>query len=167
MGTFNTKKLIYGDPSLIPAIASRIEETFVADGYTVQSQILMSGSADISIAKGGVFKAVLGMRTALKITLKPENNAIFFNAGVGIFGRQIIPTLIMWYFAWPVLLAQIWGLVQQSKLDDKALAIAEQTVADSSLPESPSGASSQFCISCGHRLAHTANFCPHCGIKCN
>ncbi len=172
MGTFNTKKLIYGDPSLIPAIASRIEETFVADGYTVQSQILMSGSADISIAKGGVFKAVLGMRTALKITLKPENNAIFFNAGVGIFGRQIIPTLIMWYFAWPVLLAQIWGLVQQSKLDDKALAIAEQVIsegASSSASASSFSSSStgthKFCTNCGTKTDGTSKFCPECGSK--
>ena len=31
-------------------------------------------------------------------------------------------------FFWPVLITQIWGIVQQSKLDDKALEIAEEVL---------------------------------------
>jgi ribosomal protein L40E len=168
MGTFNTQKVIYGNPSLIPAIASRIESSFSAEGYTVQNQSLLSGSADISITKGGIFKAVLGMKTALKVTLKPQAGGILFDAGVGIFGQQVIPTVIMLFVAWPVLLTQIWGLVQQSKLDDKALAIAEEVVhsADTQTPRiaqmEPSG---KFCTKCGNKLPEGAIFCPHCGNK--
>ncbi len=171
MGTFNTQKLIYGDPSLIPAIASRIESSFAAEGYTVTNQTLMSGVSDISITKSGIFKAVLGMKTALKITLRPQNGGIMFDAGIGIFGQQVIPTMIMMFVAWPVLLTQIWGLVQQSKLDDKALAIAEEVVrnnaASSASQANPyqSSSADKFCTGCGAKIAEDSKFCPICGKK--
>lgn len=172
MGTFNTQKLIYGDPSLIPTIASRIESSFAAEGYTVNNMSLMSGVADISITKGGIFKAVLGMKTALKVTLKPQSGGIMFDAGIGIFGQQVIPTLIMMFVAWPVLLTQIWGLVQQSKLDEKALAIAEDVVRNNTLTANTSTSSpaqsnsnEKFCMNCGCKIPADAVFCPKCGTK--
>lgn len=164
MGTFNTRKLLNGNPSLIPAIAARLESSFSAEGYNVDNQPLINGGADVSISKGGVFKAVLGMRTALKISLKPQNGGIVFDASVGIFGQQVIPSLIMLFVAWPVLVTQIWGLVQQSKLDDKALAIAEEVIC-SSKNASPEPAVKGFCSGCGHELQNGAMFCPYCGKK--
>ncbi|MBP3588990.1 MAG: zinc ribbon domain-containing protein, partial [Muribaculaceae bacterium] len=128
MGAFNTKAVLNGNHSLIPAIADRICREFAAEGYEINREDLISGGVDISVTKGGFFKAVLGMKTALKITLVPQDNAIDFEAGVGIFGQQAIPTVIMLFFAWPVLLTQIWGLVQQSSLDDKALAAAQAVI---------------------------------------
>ena len=95
MGTFNTKAVLNADPRLIPDIADRICNEFVADGYEVKREDLISGGIDISLTKGGAFKAVLGMKTALKVKLQPEAGAINFDAGVGIFGQQVIPTLVM------------------------------------------------------------------------
>lgn len=168
MGTFNTKKLIYGDPSLIPAIAQRIETSFTAEGYTVQNQSLISGSTDISITKGGIFKAVLGMKTALKVTLKPQAGGILFDAGVGIFGQHVVPVVVMYFVGWPLLVTQIWGLVQQSKVDDKALAIAEEVVRNSGSQASYSvnpQPANKYCTSCGNQLPPDAAFCPHCGKR--
>lgn len=128
MGTFKTSKMLYGNPTLIPIISSAIIEEFRKEGYDVTTQDLMSGGKDISITKGGMFKAIIGMKTALKISLKPYDNKIQFEAGVGIFGLQAIPSAIALFVAWPVMITQIWGLVQQSKLDDKALEIAESVL---------------------------------------
>ena len=128
MGTFKTSKMLYGNPTLIPIISSAIIEEFREEGYDVTTQDLMSGGKDISITKGGMFKAIIGMKTALKISLKPYDNKIQFEAGVGIFGLQAIPSAIALFVAWPVMITQIWGLVQQSKLDDKALEIAESVL---------------------------------------
>ena len=165
MATFSTKKILYGSTSLIPTIANRIQEEFQNDGYEVAMDALSSGGYDISITKGGVFKAVLGMKTALKITLLPQGSNINFEAGVGIFGKQIIPTLIMWYVAWPVLLTQIWGLVQQSKLDDKALDIAKDVVYmnNNNGAGTTTSNGSKFCTGCGTQNAESANFCSGCG----
>lgn len=166
MATFNTKKILYGSPSLIPIIADSMQTKFKADGYEVTMDSLSSGGYDISITKGGFFKAVLGMKTALKITLLPQDGNIKFEAGVGIFGKQIIPTLIMWYVAWPVILTQIWGLIQQSKLDDEALRIAEEVIYknnnNNNTPLIDSNGS-KFCTHCGVKNSESANFCCECG----
>lgn len=185
MGTFNTKRILNGNPSLIPAIAERICQEFAADGYEIKRENLISGGADISVAKGNMFKAALGMKTALKITLIPLDNGISFEAGVGIFGQQAIPTIIMLFFAWPVLITQIWGLVQQSKLDDKALVAAQSVIRENtddsyytssygSVPppfpgdKTSAGATiSKFCTNCGTKVAGNARFCSNCGSPLN
>ncbi len=166
MGTFSTKKILYGSSSLIPTIANRIQEEFQNEGYEVAMDALSSGGYDISITKGGIFKAVLGMKTALKVTLLPQGNNINFEAGVGIWGQQAIPTVISMLFFWPVLITQIWGMVEQSKLDDKALDIAKDVV---SMNNNNNGVAltgsigSKYCTSCGTQNAGSANFCCGCG----
>ena len=166
MATFNTKKTLYGSPSLIPTIAKSIQEDFQNDGFEVVMDALSSGGYDISITKGGFFKAVLGMKTALKVTLLPQGNNISFEAGVGILGQQVIPTIISMLFFWPVLITQIWGMIKQSKLDDKALTIAENIVYADSRNYSTgysNSQSSKFCTKCGAQNSASANFCSGCG----
>lgn len=128
MGVFNTKAFFIGDKRLIPTIADRICKEFKEDGYEGYRDNLDDGSIDISIAKGDFFKSVLGMDTALKIRLIPGDNAISFDAGIGIFGKQSVPTAISMFFVWPLILTHLWGWVKQSKLDDKALSIAHSII---------------------------------------
>lgn len=165
MGTFNTKKILYGSTSLIPTIASHIQDEFQNDGYEVVMDALSSGGYDISITKGGVFKAVLGMKTALKVTLLPLGSNIHFEAGIGIWGQQAIPTVISMLFFWPVLITQIWGMVEQSKLDDKALDIAKDVLYmnNSNGAASTNSNGNKFCTSCGTKNTESANFCCGCG----
>ena len=77
----------------IPDMADAIRDEFAPEGYDIQIDTLMNGGRDISITKGGIFKAVLGMRSALKITLTPQMNGVLFDARVGIFGHIVIPAL--------------------------------------------------------------------------
>lgn len=165
MATFSTKKVLYGSTSLIPTIANRIQEEFQNEGYEVAMDALSSGGYDISITKGGTFKAVLGMKTALKVTLLPQGNNISFEAGVGIWGQQAIPSVISMLFFWPVLITQIWGMVEQAKLDDKALDIAQDAVYTNNNKGATSTDSdgSIFCPNCGTQNAGTAKFCCECG----
>lgn len=107
MGTFATKKILQGNPSLIPVIAEQIKTEFAAEQFEVQIDNLLSGGVDISISKGGLFKAVLGLKSALKVSLIPKDNAIAFEAGIGIFGQQAIPTIISMLFFWPVLILSL------------------------------------------------------------
>lgn len=162
MATFSKKRLLAASSSQIPQITEAIRQEFETDGFEVDIDNLLSGGSDISITKGNLFKAVLGMRTALKVKLIPQSGGVFFDASVGIFGQQAIPTAITLFVFWPVLLTQIWGLVQQSKLDDRALAAAERAFNNSTeLPYT----SSQFCTSCGHRVDSSAKFCSECGAR--
>ncbi len=166
MAAFNTNKTLNGSVSLIPEIANRIENDFIREGYEVQKIALSSGGYDISITKGGLFKAVLGMKTALKVTLLPQGGNIYFEAGVGIWGQQAIPTVISMLFFWPVLITQIWGIVEQASLDDKALALAEEVVNANSMKSIfHASAEFRFCTSCGTKNPIDARFCCGCGVK--
>ncbi len=172
MGTYSKKKLLAAHPSQITAIAEAIQDGFVRDGFEVNVDTLMSGGKDISITKGNLFKAVLGMRSALKVTLMPQTDGVLFDANVGIYGQQAIPTVISMLFFWPVLITQIWGLVEQSSLDDRALALAEQAVvggatssaSTSSFISNFTGAP-KFCTNCGAKLDGSSRFCSNCGAK--
>ena len=61
---FKSNKTFYGPISLIPEIAGAIEFQFKRKGFKVQCFELGSGGFDISIAKGGIFKSLLGMKSA-------------------------------------------------------------------------------------------------------
>lgn len=167
MGTFNTHKIINAEPSVIPAMANKITDYFKSQGYEVDVQVSDLGTYDISLTKGGMFKAVLGLKTALKVTLKPEADRVSFDAGIGIFGQQLIPALIMYFVAWPVLLTQIWGMVQQSNLDDTALMLAESVIpSNSALGRTVESTSiSSFCPNCGYKHDAGMRFCPSCGMR--
>ena len=128
MGAFTTKKTLYGNSSQISAVSEQIRQAFAADGYEVRIDNPADGQ-EIYITKGGFVKAALGLRSALKVTMKPTRDGnINFEAGVSIFKQQFVPTVITMCFFSPVVIAQIWGMIKQSKLDEKAVAIAEQTL---------------------------------------
>ena len=128
MGTFKSTKTFFASPEIIPAIVKDITGTFTNEGYQVQAQDLISGGYDISITKGNMFKAVLGMKTALKVHIYPANEQIRVDAGVGIFGQQAVPTLISMFLFWPILITQISGMIAQAKMDDKVMMIAADTL---------------------------------------
>lgn len=169
MSVFKTEKILRADAKLIPGIADEIAADFKSDLFEVNVQNFVSGGADISLSKGGLFKAVLGLKSALKITMLPTSGGISFTAGVGIFGQQVIPTIISWCFFWPVLVTQISGMIKQAKLDDRALAVAERYIASHTdgAASMPNGGmpKAKFCSACGNPLASESAFCVHCGAK--
>ena len=128
MGAFTTKKTLYGNATQIPSVAEKIRKAFVAEGYEVRVDNPDRGQ-EIYITKGGLFKAALGLRSALKVIMKPSRDGnINFEAGVSVLKQQFVPTVITMCFFSPVVIAQIWGMIKQSKLDEKAVAIAERAL---------------------------------------
>ena len=73
----------------------------------------------VSIRKGGTFKAIIGMKTALNIKIEPVANGTTVDAGVGTFGQQAVPTAITLLIFWPVIIAQVWNMAQEAKLDEE------------------------------------------------
>ena len=168
MGTFKSSKTFFASPALIPMVAQEIATSFANENYEVQTEELISGGYDISITKGNLFKAVLGMKTALKVNIFPQGNNIRIEAGVGIFGQQAVPTVISLFFFWPVIITQISGLISQSKIDDKVLEIAADTIQreSSQIHAVPANsAPGKFCTHCGKQLEGDAKFCSSCGNK--
>lgn len=172
MPLFSASRFIpFTVPDFSP-IATDVMNHFRGQGYEATSSQLPTGAWNISLSKGDTFKAVLGMKTALSIDIQPSASGTLVTAGVGIFGQQAIPTVISMLFFWPVLIPQIWGLIQQSHLDDEAVSLIEERLAASAraggglpqaaaLPPQPG----HFCSGCGNPLSPDAKFCPNCGAK--
>ena len=96
----------------------------------------------VSIRKGGTFKAIIGMKTALNIKIEPVANGTTVDARVGIFGQQAVPTAITLLIFWPVIIAQVWNMAHESKLDEEALDVAEESLKAPS-SKTPSEATAQ------------------------
>ncbi len=164
---FSSTRLFFADPKWIPQVSDMLSKQFQAEGFTTQLNTSVA-SADLSITKGGLFKSVCGMKTALKIKLSSEGQNIRAEASCGIFGQQAIPTIISMFVFWPVLLTQLWGLIQQSKLDDHAMELIERylhelLLSDAATSINPQQANATFCPSCGAKV--TGRFCTSCGTK--
>ena len=142
MGTFNsTKTFAYSVEDIAP-VAKDVMDHFEAQDFEVTETNIPTGGAQVSIRKGGTFKAIIGMKTALNIKIEPVANGTTVDAGVGIFGQQAIPTAITLLIFWPVIIAQVWNMAHESNLDDEALRVAEESLKAHS-SEAPSEATAE------------------------
>jgi acyl carrier protein phosphodiesterase len=142
MGTFNsTKTFAYSVEDIAP-VAKDVMDHFESQDFEVTETNIPTGGVQVSIRKGGTFKAIIGMKTALNIKIEPVANGTTVDAGVGIFGQQAIPTAITLLIFWPVIIAQVWNMAHESHLDDEALRVAEESLKAHS-SEAPSEATAE------------------------
>lgn len=171
MGMFETVKFVPVNTQELPAVASEAIEHFRAKGFEVKEERTITGGYNISLSKGNLFKSVLGMKTALNIEIDPAANGTRIKAGIGIFGQQALPSIISAFIAWPVLISQIWGIVQQSKLDDESVSIIEESLYRHSANRTneygtySTSSAAAYCTECGAKLEPSMKFCPECGSK--
>ena len=162
---FSSSRVFKVSPDRIPDLALSLESALRQEGYETRIDTLLGGDAIVSLTKGGLFKAIVGMKTALKVELRADGGNVLAKTSVGIWGHQIVPTVIMLLWFWPVLITQIWGLVQQSRLDAHVMEIiagaAEKEPEAIDVPSEDVAA--RFCSECGKPV--TGNFCSNCGAK--
>ena len=142
MGTFDSTKTFPYFVENVAPVAQDVMDHFKEQDFEVTETNLPMGGAQVSIRKGGTFKAIIGMKTALNIKIEPVANGTTVDAGVGIFGQQAIPTAITLLVFWPVLIAQVWNMAHESNLDDEALRVAEESLKAHST-EAPSEATAE------------------------
>jgi acyl carrier protein phosphodiesterase len=128
MGTFNSTKTFPYSVEDIAPVAQDVMDHFEEQDFEVTETNLPMGGAQVSIRKGGTFKAIIGMKSALNIKIEPVANGTTVDAGVGIFGQQAVPTAITLLVFWPVLIAQVWNMAHESNLDEEALRVAEESL---------------------------------------
>lgn len=167
MGLFKSKRLFYAPHSYISFVANDIEQEMKLDGYTIDRQHMANGGFIILISNSNIFKAILGLKTALKIKICPLKDGFYVEAGVGILGQQILPTIIMLLLFWPVIFTQLYGIIKQSNLDDRIIQISNDCVLRhlASASMSSKDDSDIFCPICGKRHSENAKFCSACGEK--
>jgi len=125
-------------PDLTP-IGQELIRHFKDRGYEVNGMQAADGNWQVAITRGGMFKAVAGQRSALKIELEKRPNGTFVRAGAGVFGRQAIPGAISAMIWPPLLLVPIWGLIRQAGLDDEAIKVVEVSLTRTTRLGGPTG----------------------------
>ena len=142
MGTFNSTKTFPYSVEDVAPVARDVMDHFEEQDFEVTETNIPTGGTQVSIRRGGTFKAIIGMKTALNIKIEPEANGTTVDAGVGIFGQQAVPTAITLLIFWPVIIAQVWNMAHESKLDEEALDVAEESLKAHS-SKTPSEATAQ------------------------
>jgi len=127
MGVFQSQKTVPVHVADLAPVAQAIANHFQAKGFEVQTQSSDKGW-HISISKADTFKVVMGTKTALNVELAPKGDGTDVSAGIGVFGQH--SGGLGGVLAGPLMLTQLWGMVQQSKLDDEAMAVAEKALQD-------------------------------------
>ena len=128
MGVFQSQKTVPVQVADLASVAQTVASHFQAKGFEVKTQSTDKGW-HISISKADVFKTVMGTKTALNVELEPKGDNTDVSAGIGVFGQHGAGGLGS-ILAGPLMLTQLWGMVQQSKLDDEAIAVAEKALQD-------------------------------------
>jgi hypothetical protein len=142
MGTFNSSKTVpYFVEDLAP-VAQDVMRHFESQDFEVTETNIPTGGVQVSIRRGGIFKAIIGLKTALNIKIEPVANGTTLEAGVGIFGQQAVPTAITLLVFWPVIIAQVWNMAQEANLDEEALRVAEESLKAHS-SNAPSGVTAE------------------------
>jgi hypothetical protein len=163
---FSSCKIFWASSDLIPAISTEIAEELKCEGYDVSVEELSGNNVEISICKGGFFRSITGMKTALKIDFVTMGDKFKVDCKVGIFGQQAVPTAISMLLFSPVVFTQVWGLIKQSKLDDHVLELVESAIgrhSSKAVEVEHDGKKSSFCSQCG---AHVKGvYCSACGAK--
>lgn len=145
-------------------VADDVAENFRVAGFEVAIEPTLTQGYLISLSKGNWVKAVLGLRMALNVTIEPSGNGTAATAKVGVFAQQALPMAIYYVVFTPIILAQLWVMVQSSKLDDEAMACIERSLQAHAKGLAAIPGVGKFCHSCGAVLpGSTARFCPECG----
>ena len=188
MSMFKSERLIPVTGADLGPVAAELAEHFRQRNYEVECLQVADGAWQVGITRGGMFKAAVGLKSALKIEIERQPFGTMVRAGTGIFGKQAVPTAITMLVAWPVLLTQMWGLVQQAGLDGEAIRVVEVSLqrgarsgaAPDGAPAGGNGATmpadlnnhaaaagqppaAAFCTGCGSRMDADARFCASCG----
>jgi hypothetical protein len=181
MSIFKSEKLIPISVADLEPVAREVQVHFQQRHYQVTSMQTAAGTWEVDITSGGMFKAAVGLKSALKIQIEAMPRGTMVRAGAGIFGKQAVATVITMFVAWPVILTQAWGIIRQAGLDDEAIRIVEVSLSRHDRaargtngqdpkpeeayhsPGAANGVSGTHCAGCGNQLAQSSRFCPHCG----
>jgi hypothetical protein len=163
MSLTNSSRKYATDLRDVSVIMSECAEHFEWRGYSVQTEKTTAGGF-ISLTKGGVFETIAGLKTGLNITITRIADGLEVKMEVGIFGKQILPTAIAVLVFWPVHIPQIFGLIQQNKLDEEAYSLIESSIRKHE-PGRTKNHENEFCPYCGKDIPAGSVYCDRCGKK--
>ena len=127
MGTFNSSTTVPYHVEDLSPVAQDVMRHFEQQDYEVTETPISTGGVQVSIRRGGVFKAIIGLKTALNVRIEPVANGTKVEAGRHLRaaghpdGDHVAGILA-------VIIAQVWNMAQEAKLDEEALRVSEQSL---------------------------------------
>lgn len=157
MGRFESSTRIAAPKEFIPVACRKIKNVFEADGFEYSVKTQSFNKTVIVVTKGNLVKQVVGLKQGLEIGFTAEGDSIVVNAAGTVIKDQAIATALMLFVAWPVVIPQVIGLINQSKLGEKAINMVNDALYEynSSKP--------MFCTHCGKQVNSSDGICPECG----
>jgi len=120
MGLFSAEQLVAAtcDEEQLKQVAADVGDHFNAQGYSISVLPLAAGQ-QISLHKGGTLAMITGTQL---------DSGTCVECGVGIIGQQAIATAVSLLLFSPLIIVQLWGLAQQSGVDDQAISVAAASI---------------------------------------
>jgi hypothetical protein len=81
MGTFNSTKTFPYFVEDVAPVAKDVMDHFEGQDFEVTETNIPTGGVQVSIRKGGTFKAIIGMKSALNIKIEPVANGTTVTVG--------------------------------------------------------------------------------------
>lgn len=162
MALTDSSRIFVTETRDIDRILAYCKEYFEKQDYDVTVETTVDGGF-VSLTKGGIFKSISGMKTGLNMTINQMPGAISVSMEIGLFGKQLLPSAIAMLVFWPILIPQIYGLVQQNKLDTEAYGVIEAAIHECEKTVECIPENTAFCVYCGAAMPADAAFCTSCG----
>lgn len=159
MGRFESSTIINAPQEFIPVACRKIRSAFEAEGFEYSIKTESFNKTVVLITKGNLVKQAVGLKQGLEITFVPGNGSISVAAKGTVIKDQAIATALSMLVAWPVLIAQIIGLINQSKLDERVIETVKLALAEYNEVKPV------FCTHCGKQVKSTDGLCPECGNR--
>ena len=157
MSTFKSTKSYEVSSSFIPSAVDAVRTALEQEGFLFEKMPGTCRKTVIEVTKENLVKHMVGLNQGLRISFESDGDRVHVDVKGIVVKNQLFPTVISALFFWPVIIPQIIGLIKQSRLDGKALAIVDAAYA-AYVREVP-----VFCTVCGEKITALSVRCPHCG----
>jgi len=129
MGLFSAEQLVAAtcDEEQLKLVAADVGDHFNNQGYSI-SVLPVAAGQQISLHQGGTLAMLTGTQLDLRVLLTSTEAGTCVECGVGIIGQQAIPTALSLLLFSPLIIVQLWGLAQQSGVDDQAISVAAASI---------------------------------------
>lgn len=157
MGTFSTSKLYTAGQELIPLACREIKKSFESEGFEYSVKSESYNQTVVIVTKGNLVKQAVGLKQGLEISFSYSDGTVSVEAKGTVLKDQAIASAITLLVTWPVLIPQIIGMINQSKLDEKVIEAVDKAYKECVMEKKV------FCTHCGQEVTGVDGRCPNCG----
>ena len=148
-------------------------DRFRLDNYETQKFKGPNEAAIVQLRQKGSWRSVLGMSSALTITLSKQDENLIVDIGAAKWGEKAAVGAVGAVIFFPALITAAYGAWKQSQLPDQVFDLIQQQIQLSQgqeKQEMPASGDSAKCPSCKQAITLNSKFCPACGaalkLKC-